>query len=101
MPTCLLSEAVRTIRESKGYSQNEVADALGITQQAYSKMERDIRSVKLDVIFKISDFLGLPIVICIHQEAHFLNDWYSKFAVEQSSEHYKGGGLKNPKDMFI
>jgi len=101
MPQCILSEAVRIIRESKGYTQNDVADAIGVTQQAYSKMEKNIKAVKLEVIFKIGEFLGLPLVVCIHQESHFLNDWYSKSAVEQSSIHYSNGYLKEKTNLMV
>jgi transcriptional regulator with XRE-family HTH domain len=41
-----LGTKIRQIRELKGFSQEYVASKIGITQRAYSKMERD--EIKLD-----------------------------------------------------
>ena len=48
---------IRKLREKKGFSQEFVADKLGINQSTYGKLERDISNVTLDRLFKIADVL--------------------------------------------
>jgi len=48
---------IRKLREKKGFSQEFVADKLGINQSSYGKLERDISNITLDRLYKISDIL--------------------------------------------
>jgi len=50
---------IRKIRESKGYSQEYMANKLGITQSAYCKMEKKDRKINFDNINRIADILEL------------------------------------------
>ena len=42
-----ISETIRLIRESKGYSQEYMASQLNITQQAYSRLEKQPETITL------------------------------------------------------
>ncbi|MCL1943404.1 MAG: helix-turn-helix domain-containing protein [Candidatus Azobacteroides sp.] len=48
---------IRKIREKKGFSQEFIAEKLGINQSTYGKLERDMSNVTLDRLFKIADIL--------------------------------------------
>ena len=48
---------IRKVREKKGFSQEFVADKLGINQSTYGKLERDVSSLTLDRLFQIADIL--------------------------------------------
>jgi len=48
---------IRKSREKRGFSQEYVADKLGITQSTYGKLERDVLSITLDRLYKIADVL--------------------------------------------
>ena len=48
---------IRKLREKKGFSQEFVAEKLGINQSTYGKLERDVSSMTLDRLFKIADVL--------------------------------------------
>lgn len=48
---------VRKFREKKGFSQEYVAERLGINQSTYGKLERDMSNITLDRLFKIADVL--------------------------------------------
>lgn len=51
---------VRAVREGKGMSQREVAEASGMTYQALAKIERGATSnPTLDTIRSIADALGV------------------------------------------
>lgn len=48
-------------RKDKGLSQFELADEIGISRVHMSRIENNDCAVSLDVIFKISKFLGVPL----------------------------------------
>jgi len=49
--------AIRKLREKKGFSQDFIAEKLGINQSTYGKLERDVSNITLDRLFKIADVL--------------------------------------------
>jgi len=48
---------IRKVREKKGFSQEYVAEKLGINQSTYGKLERDVSNITLDRLYKIADVL--------------------------------------------
>ena len=56
-----ISKRIRSARSLCGYSQAFMADQLGISQNVYSKNERNIKSVPLVRMFKIASILEVPI----------------------------------------
>ena len=50
---------VRAWREYKGLLQKEVADALGISQAAYSQMEKPDANLRPETIEKIAQFFEI------------------------------------------
>ena len=59
------AEAVRTIRQAAKMGQQDLADALGISQPAIAKMERQ-RDLKLSTLMAIVDAAGGSLVIRLH-----------------------------------
>lgn len=49
-----IGQKVRQIRELKGFTQEYLADQLGISQRAYSKLERDETKLDWDKITRIA-----------------------------------------------
>jgi transcriptional regulator with XRE-family HTH domain len=49
------------IREERKLSQSEMAELLGISQSAYSRMERGDVSLPLEDLARYADRLGLPL----------------------------------------
>lgn len=56
-----LAERIRKIRQSKGLTQVEVADLIGITPSAYGQIERIAATSRFDTLCKIADALGVTI----------------------------------------
>ena len=54
-------EKIRSIRKNKGYSHENMANALGITQAAYSKIEKCETKLSVDRLFEISKILETSI----------------------------------------
>jgi len=52
---------IKETRESKGYSQQYMADQLGISQMAYSKIERNKTQLNWDKLNKLAQILSINI----------------------------------------
>lgn len=50
---------IRQIRELKGFSQEYIADKLGISQRAYSKIENNQTKIDWERITKIAEIFGV------------------------------------------
>lgn len=46
-------------RDSKGYSQEEVADSIGITRQYYGMIESGVRNPRVPLAQNIGNFLNI------------------------------------------
>jgi len=55
------SQKLKTLREGKGLSQSQLADALFVTRQAVSKWERGAGMPDLPSLQKIADYFGVTI----------------------------------------
>lgn len=52
---------MRAARASRGWTQEELADRVGITVQALSRIERARALPSLETVVQLSDHLGVPI----------------------------------------
>jgi transcriptional regulator with XRE-family HTH domain len=55
----VLAGRIRIVRESKGYTQEYVANRLNISQQAYSNIEKNQENVTLKRLRELSSVLGV------------------------------------------
>lgn len=62
-----IAHNLRKLRETARYTQDEVAQALGITRSAYSNYESGDREVPYDVIEKASDFFGCDMAVMFEE----------------------------------
>lgn len=65
-----LGKRVKKIRREKGFTQEFVAEKMGISQSAYSKIENDIGSCTFNTLKKIADILqvSMPYLCDVHNE---------------------------------
>jgi len=56
-----VQEKIKNIRELKNLTQEYIAEKLGITQAAYSKIENGTTKISYDKLFQISNILGIEI----------------------------------------
>lgn len=61
MSTPLLAAKLVELRQSKGLSQKDLADYLGVSREAYSNYERAIREPNLEIICKLSKFYRINV----------------------------------------
>lgn len=55
-----VSEKIRIVRLTLGYSQEYMAQELGISQNVYSKNERNMKDVSLERVIQICEILNIP-----------------------------------------
>ncbi len=63
-----LAERIRLCRVSKGLSQQNIADELGITVAAYSNIERGITDVSVSRVFQIAEIFDVPAAQLIEEQ---------------------------------
>ena len=59
---------VRLLRQDRGLSRKEMADALGINHRTLGYVERQDYRISLELAFRISNFFGLPLETVFAQE---------------------------------
>nr|WP_315424356.1 helix-turn-helix transcriptional regulator [uncultured Pedobacter sp.] len=64
-----VSEKIRIVRLTLGYSQEYMAQELGISQNVYSKNERNIKDAPLERVVQIFEILNLSIAQVITEQA--------------------------------
>jgi len=47
---------IRDLREDADLTQQQIADYLSCSQSLYSKWERGVRAIPLDMVIKLADF---------------------------------------------
>lgn len=60
-PNLNLGEKIRQKRVVKGYSQEYMAFELNISQNAYSKIEREETELSVKRLFRIAEILGISV----------------------------------------
>jgi len=61
-PSDLLPVRIRLLRARHGWRQSEVADRLGISQQAYAKLERPGANPELQTLVRVERALEAPLL---------------------------------------
>lgn len=56
----LIADQIRKLRTEKSFSQDYMAEKLGISQQAYSKIENHISETSLSRLQQIASILDVP-----------------------------------------
>lgn len=62
-----ISQNLKKLRETARYTQDEVAQALGITRSAYSNYESGEREMPYNIIEKASDFFGCDMTVLFEE----------------------------------
>ncbi len=84
-----IGDKLRNIRTEKGFSQNDIAKKLGISQPSYAQYESGKRKPKIETLFRISNALGMT--------PEEFRDWW--FSDEVESDFYKGMSAKEMRSI--
>lgn len=63
----IIARNLKKLREAGRYTQEELAQALGITRSAYSNYESGEREMPFDIIEKASDFFGCEMTLLFEE----------------------------------
>ncbi|MBD5459071.1 MAG: helix-turn-helix transcriptional regulator [Lachnospiraceae bacterium] len=57
----LLGGRIKELRTAKQFTQEQVADQIGISRQKYARIESGTNSITLEVLSQIASFLGVTV----------------------------------------
>ena len=57
----LLGSRIKALRTAKNYTQEKIADSLGISRQKYARIENGTNSITLDILAKIAEMLDVTV----------------------------------------
>ncbi len=73
---------LQELRIEKNLSQNEVAKNLGITQQAYSRYEREERELGYDLLKKFANFFDVSVDYLLNNSTYFYPDKVNNLSLD-------------------
>lgn len=90
----IIGKRIRKIRESKDLSQENVAEDLGMTTSAYSKIERGVTDPSTTKLFKIAEVLKIDI-------REFFVDVKQKYAKAEDNIEKYGFATKSDIEELV
>ncbi|WP_289659158.1 helix-turn-helix transcriptional regulator [Flavobacterium panacagri] len=96
-----INNSIKNIRELKNYTQEYVADRLGMTQAGYSKIEKGISKVSLKKLQEIAAVLEVSMQNIIQFESEQYFEKRAKENVSTKSTDYSICQLLKDKIMLL
>lgn len=93
----MISEKITELRKGRGWSQEQLAEQLGISRQSVSKWESGMAVPDLDRIIKISDLFGVSVDYLVKDEVTVGKqaDTYSEY-----QEYYEAEPISTSKQYY-
>ena len=57
----LLGNRIKALRCAKNYTQEQIADQIGVSRQKYARIENGVNSITLDILSKVATVLGVTV----------------------------------------
>ncbi|MCD7752743.1 MAG: helix-turn-helix domain-containing protein [Lachnospiraceae bacterium] len=57
----LLGSRIKALRIAKAFTQEQVADRIGVSRQRYARIENGVGSITLDILSKVAEVLGVTV----------------------------------------
>ena len=57
----LLGRRIKAFRSANNFTQEQVADQIGISRQKYARIESGVNSITLDILSKVAEVLGVTV----------------------------------------
>jgi transcriptional regulator with XRE-family HTH domain len=73
-----ISEIIRLLREARRFSQKQLAEKLGITQQAYSILEKNPERMTLIRLKEIAKILQVELITLLGEEDTFIQQNFNQ-----------------------
>jgi transcriptional regulator with XRE-family HTH domain len=91
---------IRMLREGIGLSQEYVANKLNITQQAYSKIEKNPRNATLERLQQLSDVLGVNVNSIVGDDDMYIQQNFHQQGGNASTVMYITGLADRERESF-
>ncbi len=99
---------IKDLREERGYTQEQVAEAVGVSFQAVSSWERDVWKLETDNLLRLAEFFDVS-VSAIAEEKHkafktkeAIYDWeHMRTYVKTTAKNFKLGNTLKAIDFAI
>ena len=85
----IIAQKIRRLRQNRDLSQDNMADELGITKGAYSKLERGVTAISVDRLDQISKVLNVGIGLFFQDSSY----------VGMAEEHLPQYGFATKSDI--
>jgi len=73
-----ISTIIKSIRETKGYSQSYMAKKLNITQQAYSTIEKTPENMSLRKLYDIAELMQVELITLLGIENEYVQNNFNQ-----------------------
>lgn len=57
----MLGSRIKALRSAKNFTQEQVADQIGVSRQRYARIESGVNSITLDILSKVAEVLGVTV----------------------------------------
>ena len=57
----LLGSRIKTLRMAKNFTQEQLADRIGVSRQKYARLENGVGSITLDILSKVAEVLDVTV----------------------------------------
>jgi transcriptional regulator with XRE-family HTH domain len=92
---------VRMLREGIGYSQEYVAKKLNITQQAYSKLEKNPNNATLERLRELSKVLGVSVNAIVGDDDMYIQQNFHQQGGNASTVMYVTGLADRERESLL
>ena len=77
---------IRRVREFRNYTQDYVARKIGISQNAYSKLELGLHKLSVERLFQIADVLDVDCAALLQHDGDGIVQLHADSAVRQATQ---------------
>ena len=96
-----IGSKIRKIRELRGYSQEVVADLLGITQNSYSKIESGTTNVTVKRLYEIAKVFEVEVpTILGFDEKHVFNTNFHDSSMNGGKVVYLENSFEKERELY-
>ncbi len=86
-----VGNAIKTLRRQAGYTQHDLADVLGVTDQAVSKWERGLSVPDVSIVTKLSVMLNIDVDNLLEGNITYLEkSWQGYLLLEEYGDIFSG-----------
>jgi transcriptional regulator with XRE-family HTH domain len=95
-----IGNKIRATRESINLSQEYVAAKLEISQQAYSRLEKNPQNITVSRLYKLSEILGVPFSSLTGEEEFYIQQNYNQQGGNASTVMHIQGLSDNERKLY-